>query len=254
MKTSWRLFVPLAALCFFAAGCPDKKPKYPACKGDKDCKENEKCVDKKCVQCATDADCKEGEECNDANACVKKEGWCTTDADCPDRQICENNKCTACESDEQCDGGRCSNGQCIKPGQCAVDEDCEDDEDCIDGRCQRLGLGGDQPDVGCTLATVYFDFDTAKIRSDMRAGLEAAVECLSSTDKSVFVVGHTDNQGTDEYNIALSDGRARAVADYLAALGIDPARFHVVPKGEADAVGTDDASRSKDRRVEFEWK
>jgi len=252
MKTTWAVVATLAAFALLA-GCPDK-PKYPACSGDKDCKEGERCVDKKCVQCATDADCKEGETCNDANACVKKDGWCDTDADCPDRKICREHACVACESDDQCEGGRCSNGQCIKPGECAVDEDCEDDEDCVDGTCQRLGLGGTPPDVGCQLATVYFDFDTSTIRADQRDTLQANVECLNQSDRQVYLVGHTDPRGTDEYNIALSDGRARAVADYLAALGIDPARFQIVPKGETEATGTDESSWPMDRKVELQWK
>jgi len=255
MRATWGIVIPLAALLTaLLTGCPDNKPQYPACAGDKDCKENERCVDKKCVQCATDADCKEGQTCNDANACVQKPGWCEADADCPDRQICRENACIACQSDDQCDGGRCSNGQCIKPGQCAVDEDCEDDEDCIGGVCQREGIGGMRPDAQCTLSTVFFDFDTATIRGDMRAQLEANVTCIKEVARPVYLIGHTDSRGTDEYNIALSDGRARAVADYMAALGIDPARFHVVPKGESEATGTDESSWPTDRKVELEWK
>ena len=94
----------------------------------------------------------------------------------------------------------------------------------------------------------------ATLKGAGRSRLEANVDCMNKTDRTVYVIGHTDPRGTDEYNIALSDGRARAVADYMANLGIDPARFRIIPKGEADAVGTDDASYTQDRRVDFEWK
>lgn len=244
----------LVGVCIFLTGCPDKKPKYPACKGDKDCKEAEHCVDKKCVQCRDKGDCAEGETC-EANACVKKPGWCEADADCPDHKVCQNNQCVACKSDDECEGGRCSDGACLRPGECVKDEDCEDDEDCVGGRCQRLGLGDSPPpDIGCALGTIYFGFDTATITSDGRSALESNVDCMNKTDRTVYVIGHTDPRGTDEYNIALSDGRARAVADYMANLGIDPARFRIIPKGEADAVGTDDSTYIQDRRVDFEWK
>ena len=64
-------------------------------------------------------------------------------------------------------------------------------------------------------------------------------------------MGHTDPSGTDEYNIALSERRAQTVADYLARLGIDPARLQVVPKGETEPTWLGD---DKDRRVEFQWR
>ncbi len=252
-STSMRLVLTLSALCVFLAGCPDKKPKYPTCAGDKDCKDGEVCVNKKCVQCGKDSDCEDGQECK-ANACVAKEGFCSSDSDCPNFQICKGNQCVACQSDDECAGGRCSEGACLRPGQCVKDEDCEDDEDCIDGKCQRFSLGGGTSDAGCQLQTVYFDFDTSRVRDDMRSALEANAECLKKNEQPVYIIGHTDPRGTDEYNIALSDGRARAAADYLARFGIDPARFHIVPKGEADATGTDESSWPQDRRVEFEWK
>ena len=68
--------------------------------------------------------------------------------------------------------------------------------------------------------------------------------------KSVYLVGHTDTSGTEEYNIALSERRAQSVADYLSRLGTDPARMQVVPKGETEPTGLGD---DKDRRVEFQW-
>ncbi|RMH44031.1 MAG: OmpA family protein [Deltaproteobacteria bacterium] len=243
----------LAAALALLAGCPDKKPKYPNCAGDKDCKPGEHCVDKKCVQCRDDDDCEKGQRC-EANACVAAEGWCESDADCPNFQVCKDHQCVACTSDADCPGGKCTDGACLRPGQCVKDEDCADDEDCVDGRCQRVGLGGPQPDTTCTLESVYFEFDSAALSAEARDVLAKDADCLKQeSERSVYVIGHTDPRGTDEYNIALSDGRARAVADYLARLGIDPARFRIVPKGEADATGTDEESWKRDRRVDFEW-
>ena len=84
-----------------------------------------------------------------------------------------------------------------------------------------------------------------------RDRLDADSACINKTKgKNVFVVGHTDTSGTEEYNIALSERRAQAAADYLARLGTDPARMQVVPNGETEPTGLGD---DKDRRVEFQW-
>ena len=234
------------------AGCPDKKPKYPSCNKDGDCQEGEKCVDKKCVQCATDDDCGEGTECV-AGACVRKEGWCGSDADCADGKVCKNNQCVACQQDVECPGGgRCEEGRCLGKGDCTQDEDCADDEDCVDGKCKGYGAGTD-PNLGCQLVTIYFDFDASGIREDMRRPLESTAECVNRTDRGIYVIGHTDPQGTEEYNIALSEGRARAVADYIARLGVDPARMRIIPKGETESAGGNESTWKQDRRVEFDW-
>ena len=85
-----------------------------------------------------------------------------------------------------------------------------------------------------------------------RDRLDANAACIEkSNGKNVFLVGHTDTSGTEEYNIALSERRAQSVADYLARLGTDPARMQVVPKGETELTGLGD---DKDRRVEFQWR
>ena len=69
--------------------------------------------------------------------------------------------------------------------------------------------------------TVYFKFDTAEIQADYQAMLEAHAEYLSnSSDVKVIVEGHADERGTPEYNIALGERRANAVAQYLQALGV----------------------------------
>jgi len=234
-------------------GCPDKKTQYPACAGDKDCKDGEKCVNKQCLQCATDVDCDEGSTC-ESGECQRKQGFCESDSDCTDGKICKKNECVSCTSDAECGTtGRCSNGACLERGKCKVDEDCQDDEDCVDGVCQRLGRDK-PPEVECKLVTIFFKFDAAELSAEARDALNNNAECIQkAADRNVFIGGHTDPRGTEEYNIALSERRAQSVADYLARLGIDPARFRVVPRGETQSQGVDDSSWQKDRKVTFEW-
>jgi len=244
------LVLAVLCLCALIAGCKDKKLKYPACGGDKDCKEGEHCIDKHCQQCGDDSQCESGEECVEG-ACVSKPE-CKKDGDCPDGKVCEAGKCQACQDNNECGpGGRCEAGACVRPKACKTDDECADDEDCVDGLCQKPWQKGETGDTTCKLSTVYFAFDDASIGQDQRDALDATAQCISKGKGEVYLIGHTDQTGTDEYNIALSERRAQTVADYLARLGADPARLRVIPKGETELTGLGD---DKDRRVELEWR
>lgn len=238
------------AIVGLVAACGKKKPKNPTCDSTEDCKNGLVCVDKQCVACATDSNCPDGQRC-DSGACVAKPE-CAKDSDCGDGKVCQAGVCQACASDNECGpGGKCQAGACQRPTACKVDEDCADDEDCVDGYCQKPWQGTTTGDA-CALATVYFGYDDSTVAASERDRLDANSACISKTpQKSVYVMGHTDASGTDEYNIALSERRAQTVADYLARLGVDPAKLQVVPKGETDPSGQGD---DKDRRVEFQWR
>jgi peptidoglycan-associated lipoprotein len=245
-----KVFVAIAAFALMLAiGC-GSKPKAPGCKGDKECKNGQVCAANKCVECRDDSQCPSGKKCS-ANACVAKE-QCTRDDQCPLGQVCQAGACKPCASDGECGpGGKCQAGACERPKKCTKDEDCADDEDCVNGLCLRAG-DGSNIDAGCQLQTVYFAFDDSTIQASERDRLDGNNSCVAKNkEQSVFVIGHTDTSGTEEYNIALSERRAQSVADYLARLGTDPAKMQVVPKGETEPSGLGD---DKDRRVEFKWK
>ncbi|MCB9540120.1 MAG: OmpA family protein [Myxococcales bacterium] len=101
-------------------------------------------------------------------------------------------------------------------------------------------------------ATVLFPFDQSTLGPDDTAALQAAAECLRKRDGTVRVAGHADPRGTEEYNLALGDRRARAVAQYLELMGVDPERTRIVSYGESLAQGTDPASWRFDRRAVVE--
>jgi peptidoglycan-associated lipoprotein len=234
------------------AGCPDKKPKYPVCGTDADCKEGQHCVNKMCVECAEDSHCPEGQTCV-SGGCQPAEDACTSDDQCDEGQVCKNGRCSACTDNAECGpGGKCQSGVCQRAKVCKVDEDCADDEDCIDGRCQQPWKGNGAG-ITCELKTVHFEFDRAVIAAEHRDTLNENAECIRQArhERGVSLHGHADEIGTEEYNIALSERRGQAVADYLARLGIDPARLYVIPKGETEPTGR---GPEADRRVEFEWR
>ncbi|MFT6036641.1 MAG: outer membrane protein OmpA-like peptidoglycan-associated protein, partial [Marivirga sp.] len=74
-----------------------------------------------------------------------------------------------------------------------------------------------------------------------------------NTGIKVSIIGHTDNIGTEPYNLTLSENRAKAVVDYLIANGIAKARLSFEGQGELyPAVpNTNPTTRAQNRRVNF---
>lgn len=105
------------------------------------------------------------------------------------------------------------------------------------------------------LEAVYFDFDKSDLRQDARDALSKNAEALLKqvADAKVKIEGHCDERGSDEYNLALGDRRAKSVAKYLITLGVAADRIETISYGkEKPAVdGHDEAAWSKNRRAEF---
>ncbi|NAW85305.1 peptidoglycan-associated lipoprotein Pal [Photobacterium halotolerans] len=99
--------------------------------------------------------------------------------------------------------------------------------------------------------TVYFQFDNAEIQASYQAMLEAHAEYLrNNSGVKIVVEGHADERGTPEYNIALGERRANAVAKYLQALGVSSSQISIVSYGEEKplVLGHTDADYAKNRR------
>lgn len=104
------------------------------------------------------------------------------------------------------------------------------------------------------LETVYFDFDSWLLTAPAREALVRNAHWFrENPDVEITVVGHTDERGSDAYNLALGEQRAKSTLKYLVNLGIDAGRMQIVSYGEEQpAVDSDDESAwSKNRRVEF---
>jgi outer membrane protein OmpA-like peptidoglycan-associated protein len=100
--------------------------------------------------------------------------------------------------------------------------------------------------------SVLFALDSARISRGAEAELaQIADAARGSPDAEIWIEGHTDTSGTREHNWELSDTRARAVADCLVSLGVDPRRLHTKGLGESGlAVPTPDEVReAANRRV-----
>ncbi len=101
---------------------------------------------------------------------------------------------------------------------------------------------------------VFFDFDKTELKSESFAELERVIEFLRENPSvNISFDGHTDGQGTDEYNDNLSQRRADAVRSYVTAAGVDTKRVLAKGYGKRNPVAdnTTDEGRARNRRVEM---
>ena len=101
---------------------------------------------------------------------------------------------------------------------------------------------------------IHFDFDKYDIRSDDRPTLQQIASWLvKNTSVKLLIEGHCDDRGTNEYNLALGDRRAKATRDYLTALGVASNRIEMISYGEEKPLCTDKTEEcwAKNRRAHF---
>lgn len=101
---------------------------------------------------------------------------------------------------------------------------------------------------------VYFDFDSFMVKEEFRPTIEAHAKLLSTNrTRKLAIEGHTDERGGREYNLALGQKRAEAVAKSLTLLGAQDTQLEAVSFGEERpaAQGSDEGAWSKNRRAEL---
>lgn len=126
--------------------------------------------------------------------------------------------------------------------------------DRIEDKLSRLGARVTDTEVVIPLpGAILFDFDSAAIRPDAERALHDVAQIIASyAARPVRVEGHTDSIAADDYNQALSERRAKSVAEWLAANGVERARLRSAGLGETKPVASNDtaAGRQANRRVE----
>jgi len=112
----------------------------------------------------------------------------------------------------------------------------------------------DNPDSLLAKRTVYFDYDSNIILDADRSIIEAHAQYLSQNSAAtVTLEGHTDERGTREYNLALGEGRATSVRQYMSLLGASGQQVRTVSYGEERpaALGHNEEAWAQNRRVEI---
>jgi|TARA_B110000503_G_scaffold117308_1_gene177212 peptidoglycan-associated lipoprotein len=99
----------------------------------------------------------------------------------------------------------------------------------------------------------YFEFDKVMLNAEARSALRLHAKNLQSSQVSVRLLGHADERGSREYNMALGESRGNAVRDFLIQEGVNESLIEVVSYGEEQAAvsGSEEGSWALNRRVEL---
>lgn len=103
------------------------------------------------------------------------------------------------------------------------------------------------------LKNIYFDFDSVDLREDSEGGINAVYDFLRlNPDKNILLEGHTDDVGSEDYNLVLSKKRAESVKSALINKGISADRIKTKGCGSSQPLSTnnfDDELKTLNRRV-----
>jgi peptidoglycan-associated lipoprotein len=103
------------------------------------------------------------------------------------------------------------------------------------------------------LKDVFFDFDKYDIRGNDAKILDTNAAWLKSNDNLVLIEGHCDERGTNEYNLALGERRAKATMNYLVAQGVQASRITIISYGKERPTCTEhtESCWAQNRRAHF---
>jgi peptidoglycan-associated lipoprotein len=104
------------------------------------------------------------------------------------------------------------------------------------------------------LKTVFFPFDSSEIGGESQSTLDSNAQFLKNNNNvKVQIEGHCDERGGVQYNMALGERRARAIQDYLKAVGITSDRISTISFGKEKPLemGHDESAWEKNRRGNF---
>ena len=101
---------------------------------------------------------------------------------------------------------------------------------------------------------ILFGYDSSTLQPEAKANISKLSDILKKyPDSNVLITGHTDSDGSDNYNQTLSEKRAKSVSDYAMYQGINSSRLSIVGLGENEPVASNDTADGKqlNRRVEI---
>ncbi len=164
----------------------------------------------------------------------------------------------ACPQDPGIAPDGCPDPDADKDGIALPDDQCPDEPETNNGFEDADGCPDEVPDAvrrfSGTLEGVTFDNGKATLRAPSRPVLDEAVKALTEYPSiRVEVSGHTDNRGSREINMRLSENRAKTVRDYLVERGIDASRITTRGAGPDEPIDSNATreGRANNRRIEF---
>ncbi|PPD44112.1 MAG: flagellar motor protein MotB [Methylobacter sp.] len=147
----------------------------------------------------------------------------------------------------------------VAPDCSTLDADADGVNDCVD-RCPGTPEGSKVDNSGCPVRLIlkgqHFKYDSAELTVKAKEILDSLANSLTAYPQKndIEVQGHASSEGSNEYNMRLSERRAASVVDYLRAKGIAN-KLTATAFGETRPVADNstEAGRSENRRVELIW-
>lgn len=106
------------------------------------------------------------------------------------------------------------------------------------------------------MKTIYFAFDSYELSEESKLTLQANADWMKThPSANVVIEGNCDERGSDAYNMALGENRARAASNYLVSLGVPAESIRIISYGEERpaVMGHDESAWSKNRRDDFKY-
>ena len=137
-----------------------------------------------------------------------------------------------------------------------LQDEIEDSLAAAGAALDKLGDTPDPSDVAraLSLQVVNFELDKAFIPDANKRFLDRAVDIITNVpNMALMIIGHTDSQASDAYNLELSRARAESMRAYLIAQGVDANKLKVKGMGESEPIADNETEqgRFRNRRIEF---
>ncbi len=126
-------------------------------------------------------------------------------------------------------------------------------EDVVEEDMEEDSLTSEE-EAAMVFKDVLFDFDKYVIRPDARQLLDNVASFLNdNSGLNIVIEGHCDERGTNGYNLALGEKRAKATRDYLVSLGVSPVKMIIITYGEEKQICTEnnESCWQQNRRAHF---
>jgi peptidoglycan-associated lipoprotein len=126
----------------------------------------------------------------------------------------------------------------------------------VSGNNSFLGPEFSDPNNPLSRSTIYFMLDSSEVQPDFIQVINAHAKYLvAHPNQKLTLEGHADERGSPEYNIALGDQRAKAVAGMMKAQGVTDGQLTLISYGEEKPAvfGSDEGSYERNRRAELSY-
>lgn len=126
----------------------------------------------------------------------------------------------------------------------------------VTGNNAWLGSEFSDPNNPLSRSTIYFIYDSSEVQPDFIPVINAHAKYLvGHPNQKLTLEGHADERGSPEYNIALGEQRAKAVAAMMKAQGVNDSQMNLVSYGEEKpaVMGNDESAFERNRRVEISY-